>query len=175
MHQVPSRDTNLAVIEACSLFTPLNAEQRRRLAGESSPASAARGELIWIAGDPAWYVGVIASGFVKMTKNSPQGTEMAIELLGPGQCIGLLAAIEGQALPLNAVAVTNCRYLKVPSPAILAVYNENSSFKDQIVRSIGPRLRKAHDMMSRLSSGRVEERMAAVLMILMDSYGERRA
>jgi CRP/FNR family transcriptional regulator, nitrogen oxide reductase regulator len=172
MNQVPSRPASLSVIEACSLFKPLDEEQRRRLVVDSTVVYAERGELLWPAGSPAEYVCVVGVGFVKMTKISPQGAEMAMELLGPGQCLGMLAAIEGRDLPLSAVAVTNAWYLRIPARSLMAVYSESPPFKDQIIKSIGPRLRKAHDMMSRLSSGRVEERMAAVLLILMDSYGE---
>jgi CRP/FNR family transcriptional regulator len=108
-----------------------------------------------------------------MTKNSAQGSEIALEIIGPGQYIGLLAAIEGDVFPLNAVAITSTWYLKVPTTVLMKLYNDQPDLKDQVVRSIGPRLRKAHDMMSRLSSGTVEERLAAVLFILTDSYGNR--
>jgi len=40
-----------------------------------------------------------------------------------------------------------------------------------MVRSISPRLRKAHEMMSRMSTGKVEQRIAATLLILVQSYG----
>lgn len=173
MNQFSSRPTNLSVIESCALLSPLDVAEKQRLAGESVAAHAKRGELIWLAGEQLAFVGVVAGGFVKMTKNSQQGSEIAVELLGPGQCIGVLAAIESRVLPLSAIAVTGVWYLKIPANAFLRVYSEHSAFKDQIVRSLGPRLRKAHDMMSRLSSGRVEERLAAVLVILMESYGER--
>jgi CRP/FNR family transcriptional regulator len=174
MKQVPNRPTNLSVIESCGLLAALDATEKQRLAGECSAAHADRGDIIWLAGAPAGFVGVLGAGFVKMTKNSSQGAEIAIELLGPGQCIGVLAAIEGRPLPLTASAVTGVWYLRIPTHVFLEIYNKNSAFKDQVVRSIGPRLRKAHDMMSRLSSGRVAERMAAVMTILMDTYGERR-
>jgi CRP/FNR family transcriptional regulator len=106
-----------------------------------------------------------------MTKNTPQGTETTVELVGPGQCIGVLAAIEGRSMPLNAAAITPTWHLKVPTRSLLELYEQVSALKDQVVKSIGPRLRKAHEMMSRLSSGTVEERLAAVLFILADSYG----
>jgi CRP-like cAMP-binding protein len=173
MNQVPDRPSNASVIDACSLFKPLDEEQRRRLAGHSTLVSVEKGEFLWLAGSPAECVAVIGVGFVKMTRNSPQGAEIAVELLGPGQSLGVLAAIEGRELPLNAVAVTRAWYLKIPRTDFMRVYEDNAKFKDQVVRSIGPRLRKAHDMMSRLSSGRVEERMAAILLILMASFGEQ--
>lgn len=170
--QFPERPSNVAVIEACTLFNPLDSSVRARLASVSHMAYAEKGETLWAAGTPSEICAVVGTGFVKMAKSSPRGQDAAMELLGPGQCLGLMAAIEGRAFPLSAIAVTNTWYLKVPSRELMSVYAESAALKDQIIRGIGPRLRKAHDMMARLTSGRVEERLAAVLFILADSYGK---
>lgn len=172
-HAVPDRPSNQAVIEACTLLNALDPADRLALADASFLAYAERGELIWLAGSPSDFSAVVGVGFVKMTKSTPHGQEVAVELLGPGKCLGLIAAIEGRVFPLSAIAVTNTWYLKIPTRAVAPIYQKSGALKDSVVRSIGPRLRKAHDMMTRLSSGRVEERLAAVLLILADSYGTR--
>ncbi len=170
---VPDRPANIAVIQACSLLNGLTEEQRQRLAGESFTAYAERSEMIWRAGSAAEFVAIVGAGFIKMTKTTAGGQEVAMELLGPGQCLGLFAAIEGRSFPLNAIAVTNCWYLKIPTRIVAELYDKSSQFKDQIVRGLGPRLRKAHEMMARLSSNKVDERIAAVLFLLADSYGSK--
>jgi CRP-like cAMP-binding protein len=168
---VPERPGNGAVVESCTLLNALDDEQRGELVAGSFMAYVERGEVIWTAGAPAEFVAVVGVGFVKMTKSSAHGQELAMELLGPGQIFGMMAAIEGRSFPLSAVAVTNTWYLKIPTRLFLPIYSRSSSLKDQVVRNLGPRLRKAHEMMGRLTSGRVEERIAAVLFILADSYG----
>jgi CRP/FNR family transcriptional regulator, nitrogen oxide reductase regulator len=173
LNQVPERPSNAAVIESCTLLNALREDQRRDLIAHSFMAYAERGEAIWTAGQPSEYFAVVGAGFVKMTKSTASGQEVAMELLGPGQAFGLFAAIEGRAFPLAAIAVTNCWYLKIPMRLFLPIYTESNALKDALIRNLGPRLRKAHEMMSRLSSGRVEERVAAVLFILADSYGVR--
>ncbi|MBS1713790.1 MAG: Crp/Fnr family transcriptional regulator [Armatimonadetes bacterium] len=132
---------------------------------------AGRGELIWLAGSPIQFAAVIGSGFIKMTRTTPQGNEVAVELLGPGQCLGLMVLLEGRTYPLNAVAVTDCWYLKVPSRAFLDLYDANPGLRDTMFRSLAPRLRRAHEMMARMTSDKVEQRVAAILLILLDSYG----
>lgn len=173
MAEVPERPTNISVLEACSLMNALDEDARRELAGESYMAYAERGEAIWIAGAPSVFTGVVGVGFVKMAKSSAAGMDVAVELLGPGQCFGLMAALEGRPFPLSAIAVSNTWYLKVPTRALLPIYQRCEPLKDQLLRTVTPRLRRAHDMMGRLSSGRVDERLAAVLLLLADSYGNR--
>jgi CRP/FNR family transcriptional regulator, nitrogen oxide reductase regulator len=171
MNNIPEKPGTYAVIQSCTLLNGLEPEARERLAERSFMAYAEKGEIIWMSGAPSDYSGIVGVGFVKMTKSSPNGQEVAVELLGPGQAFGLLASIEGRAFPLSATAVTNTWYLKLPTREMITIYNTSLAFKDAIIRSLGPRLRRAHEMMSRLSSGKVEERLAAVLFILADSYG----
>ena len=155
------------------MLNPLSSDERLNLSTSSFMAFAERGEMIWSAGSPSEFAAVVGTGFVKMTKTTVHGQEIAVELLGPGQALGILAAIEGRAFPLSAIAVTKTWYLKIPTRALLPIYQQSAGFKDSLVRGLGPRLRKAHDMMTRMSSGTVEERLAAVLFILADSYGAR--
>jgi CRP-like cAMP-binding protein len=171
--RAPTRPSNIAVIEACTMLNSLTADERMELASQSFMAFAERGEMIWAAGSPSEFSAVVGTGFIKMSKTSVHGQEVAVELLGPGQALGILAAVEGRSYPLSAIAVTKTWYLKIPTRILLPMYQQSSGLKDSMVRGLGPRLRKAHEMMSRLSSGTVEERLAAVLFILADSYGAR--
>jgi len=172
MSAIPDQPSVISVLGACSMLNPLTETEMQLLGEQSFMAYAERGEMIWLAGSPSHIVAVVGSGFVKMTRSTPQGSEVAIELLGPGQCLGLVVAIEGREYPLSAIAVTHSWYLKIPARALMEIYNSNPNLRDHIVRSLGPRLRKAHDMMARMSTGKVEQRIAAVLLILADSYGE---
>ena len=153
------------------MLNALTPEQRGELAEQSYMAYAERGELIWLEGGQPEFFAIVGIGFVKMTRSSAKGQEVAVEILGPGQCLGLLAALEKRPLPLSAIAVANTWYLKVPIPLFMRLYAASVAIRDQVLRTVTPRLRRAHDMMCRLCSGRVEERIAAVLFILADSYG----
>jgi len=171
MSDTPPQPSMLAVIQACSVMNALNEDERQSLAEQSYMAFAERGEAIWIAGAPCEYFAIVGTGFVKMTRTTPQGAEVAVELLGPGQCFGLLAALEGRNFPLSAVSVTNSWYVKVPTRVLNELYKASAQLRDQMLRTLAPRLRKAHDMMARMSTGKVEQRIAAVLLILGESYG----
>ena len=173
MPSIPEKPSVAAVIGGCSLYNPLTHEERLLLAEHSFMAYAERGEIIWLAGAPSQNIDVVGIGFVKMTRTTPQGHEVAIELLGPGQCFGLMVALEGREYPLSAIAVTNTWYLKTPTKVFVDIYNSNIGLRDHLLRGLAPRLRKAHDMMARMSTGRIEQRIAAVLLILAVSYGDQ--
>jgi CRP-like cAMP-binding protein len=175
MQSILPKPSKSAVIQSCTLLNGLGEGHVSLLMDKSNMAYASRGEPIWHAGMKPEFCAVIGAGFVKMTKSTPHGTDMVMELFGPGQCFGLVAVAERRDYPLSATAVTNCWYLKLPARDMQDIYDTDSILKDRIVKAFGSRLRKAHDMMSRLSSGKVEERIAAVLFSLADSYGRRTA
>lgn len=168
---LPEKPSVLSVLASCTVLNGLSENEREGMSETCFMAFAERGELIWLSGSVVQFVAIVGTGFVKMTRTTPQGSEVAVELLGPGQCLGLLAAVEGRVYPLNAIAVTNTWYLKIPITTFLDLYGANSVLRDTMLRSLGPRLRRAHEMMSRMSSGKIEQRLAAVLLILVDSYG----
>ncbi|MFI5386198.1 MAG: Crp/Fnr family transcriptional regulator [Fimbriimonadales bacterium] len=151
----------------------LTSDQMESLATTSRVAHVDRGEIIWITGDEVDYFGLAGTGFVKMVRGNADGTDVAVELMGPGQIFGMMGTIAMSGCPLTAIAVTDMWYLRIPKRPFLEIYERNTNLKDRLVRRMTLRLHGAMDLMARMSSGRVDERIAAILFILADSYGER--
>lgn len=131
-----------------------------------------RGEIIWHSGENASFFGLVGTGFVKMVRSNSNGVDLTLEIMGPGQIFGLLGLIEGTGCPLTAYGLTDTTYLKISKAAFLDVYNQNIVLKDGIMRRTAVRFHQKLDFMAKLSSGRAEERIASVLLILADSYGK---
>lgn len=165
------RPSPRTVLASSTLLGSLAPEQIDALLEHSRLAQAGRGEVIWMDGSEASYFGIVGTGFVKMVRSSAGGQELTAEIMGPGQSFGLLGAIEGTGCPLSARAVSAVWYLRVPKTDFLALYGGNLPLRDHLIRRTTLRLRGAIDMMSRMASGRVEHRIAAVLIQLAESYG----
>lgn len=160
------------VLSLSVLFRSLSEEDLLELETKCFLAFAAKGECIWRHGSEAWFFGTCGNGFVKMVKSSVLGQEMTLELMGPGQSFGVLGTIDGKGCPLSAFAVTDIWFLKIPKGEFQPIYQRADVLKDQLVRRTTQRLRQAHEMMSRLSSGKVSSRIAAVLLVIAESYGK---
>lgn len=163
------------ILEASHLAELLTPKEISLLSEQSYLASAECGEILWLTGMPSNYVTLIVKGFVKLTKLSVSGQEVVVDILGPEHWVGMATAIEGLGHPCHAVAATRVWYLKIPTSAFMSVYKKNAKLKDSALRELGERLRRAHEMMARLSSGNLEERLAATLLILSSQYGENTA
>ena len=162
-----------ALLQSSTLLNALTPEELESLGSLSRVAHVERGEIIWMTGDEVDYFGLAGTGFVKMVRGSAEGTDIAVELMGPGQIFGMMGTISMSGCPLTAIAVTEMWYLRIPKRPFLEIYDKSVRLKDILVRRMTLRLHGAMDLMARMSSGRVDERIAAILFILADSYGER--
>lgn len=133
---------------------------------------ARKGEILWRLGAEVDYFGVVATGFVKLNRPTKSGQEVTTEIMGPGHVFGLLGTIDGTGCPQSARAVTDVWFLKVRKVEFMPVYDESLVLKDRLLMRTTVRLRQTHDMITHLSSSKVEERIAAVLLVLADSFGK---
>ena len=158
--------TIMDVLQSSTLLNALSQEEKLELSRHCSQARASRGEVIWLNGDEVDYFGLLGHGFVKMVKGSYLGTDATLEIIGPGQIFGLLGAIEGTGCPLTAISVTDSLYLKILKSVFLPIYEKNFALKDRLIRRTSMRLHSKHDLIAQLSSGTVEQRVAAILLLL---------
>src|SRR5579864_2835521 len=86
------------------LFADLSAAELIALRALMRPRAYARDEVIYLRGDPGTAFYVIASGKVKITLTSPDGKELIIRRLGPGDYHGELALLDDQPRSADSVA-----------------------------------------------------------------------
>lgn len=161
------------VLQSSRVLGVLPPEELARLAEASRVVLATRGEVIWNSGATVDFIGLAGTGFVKMVRSCASGSNVTVELMGPGQVFGLVGAVVGTGCPLSAVAVTDLWYARISKSVFLDIYASSAVLKDQLVRRMAVRFHDAVQLMARLSNGRVEERIAAILFVLAESYGER--
>lgn len=167
----PSRPSVISVLRSSTLLNSLSEDDRQALAAVSHMAFAERGQTIWFSGAQVDFIGIVGTGFVKMVKSTSSGHELTHEVMGPGQVFGLLGTIDGGGCPLSARAVSHMWYLKVPKREFMPIYEHTGPLHNFLVRRTTVRLRQTQDMLARLSSGTVESRIAAILLMLAESYG----
>jgi CRP/FNR family transcriptional regulator, nitrogen oxide reductase regulator len=162
-----------SVLHSSTLLNACASADVDALASASRVVHADKGEVIWLSGDSVDFFGLAGSGFVKMVKGAPSGADVTVELMGPGQIFGMMGTIASTGCPLTAMAVTDLWYARIPKRMFLEIYERSPALKDRLIRRMTTRLHGAMDLMAKMSSGRVEERIAAILFVLSDSYGER--
>ena len=169
---MPGELTVRSILRSSHLLRALSDDEFDSLAVDCRMYRVEKSETIWTHGSTVDFFGLVGFGFVKMTKTTPTGTDVSLEIMGPGQIFGLLGVLTGDGCSLTAVALTDSVYVRIPKGAFERVYEGSGPLKDKLLRKTAFRMHQKLDFMAMLSTGKVEERIAAVLFILAESYGE---
>ncbi len=168
MHQPPAP---IDVLRRCQVMLSLSDHALQDIGLHSTMAVANRGEPLWIKGRDVDFFAAIEAGFVKMTRSTAQGVDVTTEIFGPNQVLGMLGTIKGSGCPQAAYAVCETHFLRISKERFLPYYRENMILKDHLIERTSDRLTRAHAMLTRMSTSRVEVRIAQVLLVLSESYG----
>lgn len=158
------RPDEMAVLRECALCRDLPALEAKRFLSKCHLAFAERGDLLWSAGTESRFFAIIAEGIIKLSRKSIQGREVAVEVLGPGSCVGILATLSGSNYPLTATAITDTWYLKVPRVLWAEMGDSYADFRERAIQDLGARLLKGFDFHAALLSGDVEQRLATAVL-----------
>jgi CRP-like cAMP-binding protein len=172
---MPARSV-LDVLRSSPMFAGLAAPELQALAAAVREDHIGAREYVFREGDPARWFCLVVSGRVKILRQSRDGKEVVLELLGPGEPFGGVAVFERRPYPASAQATEATEVLKIPQDVILPVAERHPALVREMALMIGRRLRAAHDTVKSLAVDPVERRLAAALLRLgaQESIRERR-
>ncbi len=173
MRSVALENSVRRVLRSNTLLGGISEADFERLAEQSRLSKCDRGELIWFDGSQTDFFGLVGAGFVKMVRSNSSGIEVTLEIMGPGQIFGLLGTVSGDGCPLSAYGLTKTQYLRIPKRVFTPIYEASTVIQQRLVKKVALQMHSKLDFMARLSTGRVEERIAAILFLLAESYGEK--
>jgi CRP/FNR family transcriptional regulator len=155
------------------LFSPLSAEEWLRLEPRLGRRSYDKDEYLFFEGDPAEWLVLVVQGRVKMIKHSESGRETILSTFGPGQIVGEVGVVAGEAYPATAQALEPTATLRLHRDEYVALVRANPSLAWALVEELGRRLQRAHETIRSLAVEKVERRVARVLLRMAHTAGER--
>jgi CRP-like cAMP-binding protein len=161
------------VIRTSAMFAGVSDVDLRTLATGAREERIGARQHVFMEGDPAQWFCLVVSGRVKIFRESRDGKEVVLELLGPGEPFGGVAVIERRPYPASAQATEPSVVLKIPQEAVVPIAERNPSIVREMALMIGRRLRSAHDTVKSLSVDPVEARLAAAVLRLAEREGIR--
>ena len=160
-------------LKAGMIFADVPADDIATLAAVAREERYPAREFLFTEGDtPAWFW-LVRTGRVKILRQSRGGKEVVLELLGPGEPFGGMAALEGRPYPASAQAMEASAVVRLPPELIVALARRHPAFVSEMAGMLARRLRTAHDSVKSLASDPVESRLAARLIRLAESEGAR--
>lgn len=154
------------LLAKAGVFAGLDPAALVDVAAGASSVMLPAGRSFFVQGDPARAFYVLAAGRVRISQLTPEGHQVTLRYIGPGQMFGAVPMFAGGPYPASALAVLPstaarwdvglARRLGERHPAILA----------NALTIIGRRLDEMQNRYRELATERVERRVARVVLQL---------
>jgi CRP-like cAMP-binding protein len=155
-------------------FAAFPPAQRDALAAHLSERSHDDGDTVFLRGDESTSLMIVASGRVALRLTSPQGREILLAILEPGEIFGEMSLLDGRGRSADAVAFGPCRLLSLERRDMLPVLQESPEACIRLLELLSTRLRRTSDQLEGVALMTLPSRLARLLLTLSDTHGARR-
>jgi len=159
-------------IDSLPLFACLSDADRQELAKHAIEVPIQKGQFIFKEGDAADWFHIVKHGNVKCVKSTPEGREVTLKVLMPGDLFCCEAsALSGDSHPGCAQSMGEGTVIKIHRKMMLEVIQRNPEAAVSIINYLSHRLRESQDNAKAFALDRAEQRVAALLVNLAERSG----
>ena len=157
------------------MFRSLSGEDRKRLSEVSLVRAYEKGDVVFSEGDPSSFLFTILSGRVKVVKLVPNGKEVILVIVGPGDPLGAVVAYEGRPYPATAIAIERTLCVLVQRKPFMDLLERHPSLVRGYLVGLTQRIVELTRRIPEVSGGRVETRLAHLFLKLAERMGRPRS
>ena len=157
------------------LFRRLKPEDRQRLATVATVRGFEKGAMLFSEGDGSDLLYTVMTGHVKVFKTTARGTDVILEVFGPGDPVGAVAVYEARPYPASAIALEATTCLVIPRLAFFSLLEGYPTMVRGLLVGLTHRLVELTNRLAELSGGRIEGRLARFFLKLATDMGQPRA
>jgi CRP-like cAMP-binding protein len=161
------------VLGNSALFAALTAEEQAALERQMVRRRHEKDEYLFFEGEPATWLVFVAEGRVKMIKHSESGRETILATFGPGQVVGEVGVLAGEAYPATAQVLEPALTLSLQREAYATLVRGHPDLAWALIEELGRRLQQGHERIRSLAVEKVERRVARLLLRMANTAGER--
>jgi CRP-like cAMP-binding protein len=116
---------------------------------------------------------VLLHGHLRAVKTTPDGQQIAVRYVAPGEVFGVAMAIGMDRYPATAMAVVDSVVLIWPSTVWPDLASRFPALAMNALQTVGGRLQDAHTRVIEMSTEQVEQRIAHALLRLAKQAGRK--
>jgi CRP/FNR family transcriptional regulator len=157
--------------ERFGLLQGLSHEQQAQIEKKTRMLQLKRGESVYLPGDPSESLYVVKRGSVRIIGTAPEGCDVLITILTPGDIFGELALTDDAPHDHRAEAAEESLLCEVPRDLLLQMVHDSPSFGLHVTKLIGLRLRTFRSRIQELLGKSAPARLAHALIDLSVHHG----
>ena len=154
------------------LFAHLSKEDQALITAEIDVMPYGKGDYIFREGDTAEWFHIVQEGTVKCIKSTPDGRDMTLKVLAPGDLFCCEAAVlDGSSHPGCAKVLDQARIVRIPKKRYLEILKQNPDAAIHVINYLAERLREAQEQAKAMVFHKAERRLASILYALAQKAG----
>ena len=159
------------VVLRSRIFDGLTDSERLHWLGRATPATVEKGGTLARQGEPASRFHLLETGFLKLLQLTPEGTEVIVRFIVPGEPFGGVVALNDAPYPVSAVAVQRSTLRSWSRELVAELLRETPQVRVNIMREMAMHMTAALTRVRELTTARVDERLAHTLLRLAEQCG----
>jgi len=155
-----------------SLFAELDDRELTSIAAVAKTRRYAKDDVVFHADESGDVFCLIREGEVKVTMISPEGKEIILSMLGPGDFFGEMALLDDEPRSATVIATTPLEVVTIWRSDFLSILAENFSITKKVLAELSRRLRTASNRIESLATMDVYGRLARFFLDLAAEGGK---
>jgi CRP-like cAMP-binding protein len=162
-----------SLIAGLALFKGLDAAALDAILEGARPLRVEKDAVIFEQDGDAHSFFVLLDGKARVVKTTPDGQQVIVRYIVPGELMGIAQALGRTTYPASAVAVVDCVLLAWPGRLWSTFAAAHPSFGANTYRTIGARLDETQTQVVQMATEQVERRVAHNLLRLIRQAGRK--
>ncbi len=163
--------TKLWYLKNLDIFSQMRTEEYKMIDQYSSMKEIAKGDILYLQGASDKNVYLLKKGAVKITKLTPQGNEIILDIFSGGSMFGEMSVIDPQERDESAVVVEDGLLCIMKKEDFERLIQLVPGLAIRLSKMIGLKRWKIENKLLDLLYRTVEQRLAKTFLNLLDDFG----
>ena len=163
-----------SLLSNCSLCRGLDVHELAAVTDIASFKHLAKGEILFLEGDPAFGFFILLAGRVRIYKTSADGKQYTLHSIAPGQMFAEVAIFRGDSFPANCVATEETSVAFLPKEGFRQLLAQSPQISLKMIAALASFIREYNQKVEDLSLKEVPGRLASYLLQLVATQKSNR-
>lgn len=127
------------------------------------------GDYIFLEDDTPEFYYQIIEGYIKLTNHGNEGKELIQNIFKDGSCFGEAMLILEKVYPVNAIAVTECKIVKICREKFMLLLNQHPDITIQFCTALSDTIYNKFVSMRKMSGKNAVDRLTEMMDLLKES------
>jgi CRP/FNR family cyclic AMP-dependent transcriptional regulator len=163
--------SKLWYLENFSLRQILTMEERKRVAGTAMMQHVPKKEVLYFPSEPSDCVYILKEGKVKIYRQAPDGKEIILNIISPGELFGELGIAGQQEREETAEVMEDAVVCTIALKDMLELMQCIPSLNTEILKRLGTRVKKIQSRLESLICKNAEQRIRTLIKEIAQEHG----